>query len=224
MIQHLETIQPQFRAHLVGVELQNFATNLQPLLVHPLISMCTIYWLSLFFHDPNWFLTNYNPAVFDILLDLVCEISSLHSSHHMPCLELLSVSFELETELDALDALEVRKRILDITIYLMECGCVLSVLDKVVRWTQGVVDIALIRYFTTKVLEMVGTPYSADFVSLMLNILNLICAAAPLQPEYKAVLIPFLVECQKVCLEDLEKVEAEDTRKNLTKVFTSCRD
>jgi len=85
---------------------------------------------------------------------------------------------------------------LNALVYLMECGYVLPVLDRVGSWTKGV-DLSLIRHFTTKVLEMVGPPYSFEFVILMLKIINHVSLSSTtsVHQDYKMVLDPFLEHC-----------------------------
>jgi len=77
----------------------------------------------------------------------------------------------------------------------MECGYVMPVLSTIDEWSNQGIDQSLIRYFITKVLEMVGPPFSVAFLSRLLRIINRLSERSVSVPEYKQVLKPFLEHC-----------------------------
>jgi len=94
-----------------------------------------------------------------------------------------------------LASLDVKKKVLDAIIYLMECGYVMPVLSTINEWSNQGIDQSLIRYFVTKVLEMVRPPFSVPFLSRLLRIINRLSERSVSVPEYKQVLRPFLEHC-----------------------------
>jgi len=71
--------------------------------------------------------------------------------------------------LEILVQLEVKKMLIDRMINLLTRGYVLPVVKYMKNcWSKGDTDINLIRYFVTEMLDIVGPPYSNDFVDLFL--------------------------------------------------------
>eukprot|EP01125_Pyxidicula_operculata_P007528 TRINITY_DN2556_c0_g1_i2.p1 TRINITY_DN2556_c0_g1~~TRINITY_DN2556_c0_g1_i2.p1 ORF type:complete len:491 (-),score=73.21 TRINITY_DN2556_c0_g1_i2:36-1508(-) len=207
----------------VGRELQSMVSLLSEYLVFPVVSMGVLFWSSVPLSDPGWYVTNYNTQSIQILLDLLKEMSSINVFQRREILKLFTKMFTLETELDSLASLDVKRKILDGMIYLMECGCVLPVLDTVENWCTEGIDQSLIRYFVTKVLDMVGPPYSKTFIDHFLKVVSVLGERSIHQnPEYKQSLLPFIATCistngeESISLSFLSSLQ-EDLRKIMKK-------
>ena len=64
---------------------------------------------------------------------------------------------------------EWRHGVLDLLVYLLQCGCVMPVLQHIGVWAISA-DNALTRYFATEVLRRVEGPYSQEFADSLLGI------------------------------------------------------
>jgi negative elongation factor C/D len=170
-IDALETAQTICRKNYFGTELEAAAETLRELMQYPVVAMGVLHWVKLNLTDPNAGATSYNTKSTLIHLGLLQEISSLHVFQRIPVLDVLVASFEVEIDLDPLATLDLRKNILDTMIYVMECGCVIPVLNRIKRWTSKI-DQSLLRHFVIKVLEMISPPFSNEFVHKFLDIIN----------------------------------------------------
>lgn len=103
-------------------------------------------------------------------LAILDEVASIHTSLHPQILCLLIRLFESkQDELEILVQLEMKKMLLDRMVNLLVRGCVVPVVKYIKQcWGRGDTDISLIRYFVTEVLETITHPYSSEFVSLFL--------------------------------------------------------
>eukprot|EP01127_Copromyxa_protea_P021066 TRINITY_DN7149_c0_g1_i2.p1 TRINITY_DN7149_c0_g1~~TRINITY_DN7149_c0_g1_i2.p1 ORF type:complete len:588 (+),score=74.81 TRINITY_DN7149_c0_g1_i2:30-1766(+) len=207
LIPILTLLQDACQKHIVGRELQALSNELYKSVKCPVASMCLLHWISLSLKDSTWYLTNVNTKSLDILLDILNEITLTHTFQHQYVFSILVSSFAMETSLDALATLTVKKKIIDSLVFLMEHGWVLPVLQEVHKWTTKRVDQSLIRYFTTKLLVMAGPPYSHEFLSPVLQIINKLSDISLSIGEYTAVLIPFLKECYNSTEYDLSEQE-----------------
>jgi hypothetical protein len=93
--------------------------------------------------------------------------------------------------------LDLRKNILDTMIYVMECGCVIPVLNRIKRWTSKI-DQSLLRHFVIKVLEMISPPFSNEFVHKFLDIINSLSPESLKLQETATLLASFCEHCAKM--------------------------
>lgn len=105
-----------------------------------------------------------------IHLAILDEVANVHSSLHDSILKLLIKLFESkQDELEILVQLELKKMLLDRMINLLTRGCCIPVVKYIKQCcAKGDTDVSLIRYFVTEVLETITQPYSPEFVSLFL--------------------------------------------------------
>uniref|UniRef100_A0A6B2L0X1 Uncharacterized protein n=1 Tax=Arcella intermedia TaxID=1963864 RepID=A0A6B2L0X1_9EUKA len=217
IISALTEVYMTYQQFYVGRELEGVVTRLLDFIKYPVIAMGTLHWCSIPLSDAGWYLTNYNTQSIQILLDLLKEIGYMHVFQRVQVLTLLKKSFELDTELDPLASLDVKKKVLDAIIYLMECGYVMPVLSTVDEWSLQGIDQSLIRYYVTKVLEMVGPPYSVVFVQRLLKIISRLSERSMSVPEYKQVLKPFLEQLAEIKLTKQEQDLVEALKGELNK-------
>jgi negative elongation factor C/D len=170
-IEALEAVQPICQRNSFGSELQAAIPLLKSNLAHPVVSMGLLHWIRSNFTDPSYYTTSYNTLCTPLHLDLLREICARHPLQRPTVLDILVKSFEMEPELDALAALDLKRNLLDNIIFIMSCGYVLPVMDTIEHWTPKI-DQSLIRYFVVKVLEMVEPPFSYAFVQSLLRIVG----------------------------------------------------
>ena len=83
-------------------------------------------------------------------------------------------------------------------IFLMTKGHVLPVLAFLNRcWKEQDTDISLIRHFVMEVLEMIGPPYTTEFVNLFLPLINNEYISGFLKSDEEKVVHEFLDYCKE---------------------------
>lgn len=134
----------------------------------PVVGVGLIRWIGNTVTEPSFFklCTESTP----IHLAILDEVANVHPSLHDSILKLLIKLFESkQDELEILVQLELKKMLLDRMINLLTRGCCIPVVKYVKQCcAKGDTDISLIRYFVTEVLETITQPYSSEFVSLFL--------------------------------------------------------
>lgn len=134
----------------------------------PVVGVGLIRWIGNTVSEPSFFklCTESTP----IHLAILDEVANVHSSLHDPILKLLIKLFESkQDELEILVQLELKKMLLDRMINLLTRGCCIPVVKYIKQCcAKGDTDVSLIRYFVTEVLETITQPYSPEFVSLFL--------------------------------------------------------
>lgn len=107
-------------------------------------------------------------------LALLDEVTACHQSLHSKVLELYITIFEAQyDEMEVLAQLELKKMFLDRIVHLLSKGYVIPVMNYINNcWQKGDTDISLIRYFVIEVLYMISPPYTEEFVSLFLPLVE----------------------------------------------------
>jgi len=106
-------------------------------------------------------------------LGLLKEVCTLHPLQRAKVLQTIKASFDLteipSTSMDAISKLELKKKFLDILVFLIIHGYVLPVLDTIILWSEDE-DIALTRYFLSQLFALISPPFSFDFLLKILKI------------------------------------------------------
>jgi len=192
IIELLKNFLSKCKEQMLPVEFQSFVSELYDVVDYSVLSMVIIHWIRKLLFDPNWYLSNTNGKTQEILLDLANEVTSKHPLQRVHVFNLLLSIFFLETELDPIAAADMKKRVLDSCVYLVECGFCIPVVTTVSQWANDGVDISLIRYFTVKTLNMTSPPYSTEFQSLMLHIIMSLGASSLEMEDYQNALRLFV--------------------------------
>uniref|UniRef100_A0A8C4R2W6 Negative elongation factor complex member C/D n=1 Tax=Eptatretus burgeri TaxID=7764 RepID=A0A8C4R2W6_EPTBU len=149
----------------------------------PVVAVGVLRWVDWTVSEPSYFKlqTDHTP----VHLALLDEISTCHQLMQPLVLQLLTKLFETEhSQLDVMEQLELKKTLLDRMVHLLSRGCVLPVVSYIRRCLDKQdTDLSLIRHFVTEVLDMVAPPYTPDFVSLFLPILENDSIAGTIKPE-----------------------------------------
>jgi len=133
--------------------------------------MGILQWIRTNLTDPAYYATSINALRTSFYLELLREIGYRHPFQRPAVFQLLRDCFEIDYDLDALAAVELKKELLENMLYLMRCGYIMPILEYVQNWATTI-DQALMRHFVTKLLEMIEGPYSEQFLHKMLEILD----------------------------------------------------
>jgi len=136
------------------------------------VSLGVIKWVENIVCEPNYF--SLNSDYCPIHLALLDEVVSNHPLLHSTVLRLYTTLFEGSYgEMEILATLEIKKMLVDRLVNLLSRGYVLPVVKYMAQcWQNTDTDISLIRYFVTEVLETIAPPYSQEFVSLFLPLVE----------------------------------------------------
>lgn len=133
----------------------------------PVVAMGILRWVKYTVSEPSYFKlsTDHTP----IHLALLDEISIHHNTLHEKVLELLIGLMELEhDDMEVLQQLQVKRVILDRMVHLVSRNYVIPIIKHMRKcWQRQDIDVSLIRYFVTEVLEIIEPPYSQDFIQIL---------------------------------------------------------
>lgn len=131
-----------------------------------------VYWVKHVVSETSFFKLSTEQT--PLHLALLDEVTGCHQTLHSKVLDLYVGIFEAQyDELEVLAQLELKKMILDRIVHLLSKGCVVPVMNYVNDcWKRGDTDISLIRYFVIEVLYMISPPYSEEFVTLFLPLVE----------------------------------------------------
>jgi len=136
----------------------------------PVVGMGVLHWVDLTVSEPNFFKLNTDHTPLHLVL--VDEVVSNHPLLHPRALQLLTRLFENSyDELDVLVRMEMKKMLLDRMLHLLHKGCVVPVVSFITRCVDDT-DTSLVRHFVTELLDMIAPPYTAEFVSLLLPLIE----------------------------------------------------
>jgi len=136
------------------------------------VSVGVIRWVQTIVCQHNYFSLNsdYCPIHLALLDEVVSNHPLLHSSVLGLYMDLFEGSYG---QMEILAILEIKKMLVDRLVNLLSRGCVLPVVKYMVKcWQNTDTDISLIRYFVTEVLETIAPPYSLEFVSVFLPLVE----------------------------------------------------
>jgi len=139
------------------------------------VSLGIIRWVESIVCEPNYF--SLNSDYCPIHLALLDEVVSNHPLLHSRVLQLYTRLFEggraIYGDMENLAEMEIKKMLVDRLVNLLSRGYVLPVVKYMALcWRNTDTDISLIRYFVTEVLETIAPPYSQEFVSLFLPLVE----------------------------------------------------
>lgn len=140
--------------------------------VSPVVALGITAWVRYTVTDKTYFelSTDHTP----IHLALLDEVTACHVMLHQKVLDLLITLFEApQDSLDVLVYMEVKKMLIDRMVHLLSKGCTVPVITYIKScWQKQETDVSLIRYFVSEVLDIISPPYTQDFVSLFLPLVE----------------------------------------------------
>lgn len=113
--------------------------------------MGILIWMNFNLSDLTYFTRSYNTRSVPIYFLLMKEIAYNHMFQRERVLEVVSAVCTMDTQLRPLASVALKKSCVDVMFFLMECDCVIPVLETVVKWAARKFDRSLIRYFVLKV-------------------------------------------------------------------------
>ncbi|KAK0425413.1 hypothetical protein QR680_009187 [Steinernema hermaphroditum] len=144
--------------------------KLQMLIKTPAPAAGLLHYLRTYFMNDA--LVSEIPPVVFVLIDLV---ASAHVNLHYRVFEVLCDLYENQSSKNEVAEvlMERQRSVIDRFVHLVSVGLVLPVAEKVTRmWVDGFMDISLVRYFALEVLEMIAPPYSEEFISVFLPLVE----------------------------------------------------
>lgn len=138
----------------------------------PVVAMGILVWVRYTVSEPSYFklTTDHTP----IHLALLDEISIHHNTLHEKVLELLIELMEIEPEdMEVLQQLQIKRVIIDRMVHLVSKNYVIPIIKHMRKcWQKQDIDVSLIRYFVTEMLEIIEPPYSQEFVHILLPMIE----------------------------------------------------
>lgn len=138
----------------------------------PVVAMGILVWVKYTVSEPNYFqlTTDHTP----IHLALLDEISMHHNTLHEKVLELLIELMDIEPDdMEVLQRIQIKRVILDRMVHLVSRNYVIPIIKHMRKcWQKQDLDVSLIRYFVTEMLEIIEPPYGAEFVSILLPMIE----------------------------------------------------
>lgn len=155
-----------------SMELLGEVSTLYSYIKIPVVAMGILVWVKYTVSEPSYFklTTDHTP----IHLALLDEISIHHNTLHEKVLELLVQLMTIEPEdMEVLQQLQIKRVIIDRMVHLVSRNYVIPIIKHMRRcWQKQDMDVSLIRYFVTEMLEIIEPPYSQEFVHLLLPMIE----------------------------------------------------
>ena len=155
-----------------SLELLSEVNTLYQYIKIPVVAMGILVWVKYTVSEPSYFklTTDHTP----IHLALLDEISIHHNTLHEKVLELLIQLMVIEPEdMEVLQQLQIKRVIIDRMVHLVSRNYVIPIIKHMRRcWQKQDMDVSLIRYFVTEMLEIIEPPYSQEFVHLLLPMIE----------------------------------------------------
>uniref|UniRef100_A0A6G1SG95 Negative elongation factor C/D n=1 Tax=Aceria tosichella TaxID=561515 RepID=A0A6G1SG95_9ACAR len=155
-----------------SMELLSEVSTLYQYVKIPVVAMGILVWVKYTVSEPSYFklTTDHTP----IHLALLDEISIHHNTLHEKVLELLIQLMNIEPEdMEVLQQLQIKRVIIDRMVHLVSRNYVIPIIKHMRRcWQKQDMDVSLIRYFVTEMLEIIEPPYSQEFVHLLLPMIE----------------------------------------------------
>ena len=173
-------------------------TLYQCIKVSPVVSLGIVQWVRHTVMEPNYFqlATEHTP----LHLALLDEVTACHNTLHNKVFDLLVHLFESPAaqDLDVLVYMEVKKMLIDRMVHLLSKGFVMPVISYIKeRFQKQDTDVSLIRYFVMEVLDVVSPPFTQEFVSLFLPLVENPEVTGQSRNETEAALVSqFLTQCK----------------------------
>jgi negative elongation factor C/D len=173
VVHALETAQSICIKNYFGTELQAVVETLRETLMYPVVTMGVLYWIAMNVNEPDRCAASFNTKSIPSYVILIQEIASLHPFQQSRVLDILVQCFELDSDLDPLSALDLRKTLLDVMLYLMEVGHVMPVINRIRKWSSKI-DQSLLRHVIGRLLDSFAPPFSDEFVAEFQPIVKLV--------------------------------------------------
>jgi negative elongation factor C/D len=128
-------------------------------------------WVESTVTDPSFFeVSAETSSLFLVLLD---EIATYHHLQHQHILVLLQRLLEASYPSLEVQMNELKMTLLDRLIHVLSCGHVIPVINYINKCMNNkTLDHSMIRYFVSEVLNMIEPPYSSEFTTAFLPLVQ----------------------------------------------------
>jgi len=162
---------------------------------YPVVSLLLLCWISRILGNTEFYTSTYFNTNFPLHLYVLRLISHVQPLQHRHVLRVLVSAFEGGTDLNAIENLSCKKRILENLVFLIQCGCVSPVIRHILGWMSSV-DPSLMRHFVLRVIETVR-PSSTFLIEALVRILTQCSSSAMLfSAEQNSTMYKFLSEAE----------------------------
>ena len=186
------------RASDSHAELQVEVPTLFDCIRYPAVSMGVLLWVEHTLTDTTFFEVAAESS--PLYLALLDEVARCHKLQHPFVLAILKKLIERSYPMLEVNVqLELKKSLVDHLVQLFSCGHVLPVVDYIEKcFKMETLDHSLVRHFVSEVLNIIEPPYSRDFVSYFLPLVQDQNVGGTLQTaDSSDVVSAFLGECSK---------------------------
>jgi len=171
-VQAIERTQVICASEVGSIQLTHDIGVLYQCIRYPIVAMGAMKWVVHCLSEKNYakVLSESTPLQL-VLLD---EVSTMHPLQHQLVFNILKGFYERNyPDLDTLVQLEFKKTVVDRMIHLLSRGYTMPVVLYMKECMERqFTDISLLRHFVAEVLEMIAPPYSSEFMSGMLPIVQ----------------------------------------------------
>lgn len=163
----------------------------------PIVSMGVLRWVEATLTDTSFYeISAEASSLFLVLLD---EIASCNHLHHHFILDLLKRL--LETSYSSMEdniQIELKHSLVDHLIHLLSCGHVIPVVSYIHKcMTNETLEHSLVRYFVSEVLSIISPPYSQEFTTAFLPLLQNEITDTLISNNKDDLVSLFLAECPR---------------------------
>ncbi|XP_049850017.1 negative elongation factor D-like [Schistocerca gregaria] len=151
-------------------------------LPHPVISIGVLHWIRVNISDPDRLATSWNTKSLSTQLAIWREIVATHPLQRFEALQVLISGFETDPSLGPLDALNLKKLMVETLVYLVECGYVMPVISQIEKWAPTI-DPSLTRHFLTCLLDIISPPFSRAFLIPIIYLIARVRVHSSEQPD-----------------------------------------
>ncbi|OZJ05119.1 hypothetical protein BZG36_01368 [Bifiguratus adelaidae] len=155
-----------------GADLETAVGDLLMLLDHPMVALAVVHWLDSLLADTTYYETYFRTTDIPLPHLLLEEIASRHPMLQKRVFQVLKKNVEMNIKVLGPEIMmALRRTLLDRMIYLVQLGYAIPILEYI-RDTGDKLDESLIIHSVQRVLEMADEPYSQEFVSVMVDIVD----------------------------------------------------
>lgn len=155
-----------------SLDIINAISELRDHLQFSIVAAGVVDWMLVIFTDQEFSITAYNLNNTTLFVALMKQIAFLHESLRPSILGLLNECFDTSVELDATIVLQLKRMYLDAMLYLLKLGHVMPILDVIASLFHSI-DMSLVRFVMSKIFEAVQPPFSSEFATRLLHLLQM---------------------------------------------------
>eukprot|EP00040_Diaphanoeca_grandis_P031070 m.185102 g.185102 ORF g.185102 m.185102 type:complete len:577 (-) comp32219_c0_seq1:65-1795(-) len=139
-------------------------------MAYPIVCRGLLKWLEVTLLNPEFFIT-ISTSVLPPHFGLLDEIGIQHPMLRDRVLSVLKLLFQCSYTVDSMQAIDLKRKIMDRILYLFALGHVSPVIEYMHELLEKA-DVALVVHFIHQMLPLIGPPYSRKFYFALFQIVN----------------------------------------------------